>query len=90
MRTCVACRTERPRAELIRIVRRPDGSTALDRFGGSSGRGAYLCADRACWRLALKRSSLERALRVTLDRETRALLEQGGPGDAITGGSHGA
>ncbi len=62
-RTCVACRTRRDKAALVRIVRRPDGRVVLDHDGRLEGRGAYLCADGGCWALALRRSALQRALR---------------------------
>ncbi len=65
-RTCVACRTERDKRDLVRIVRRPDREVVLDASGRAPGRGAYLCADAACFSLALKRSAVERALGATL------------------------
>ncbi|CAN5604987.1 YlxR family protein [soil metagenome] len=77
MRTCVACRTERQKRELARIVRAPDGTVALDLTGRAAGRGAYLCADGACATVALKRSSIQRALAAPLPAELRGRLEQG-------------
>lgn len=69
-RTCVACRTVRPKRQLIRIVRTPQGEVHIDERGKQSGRGAYLCAQRVCWEEGLKRRRLEAALRVTLDEAT--------------------
>ncbi|HEX2234664.1 MAG TPA: YlxR family protein [Actinomycetota bacterium] len=64
VRTCVGCRTRRPRAELVRVVRAPDGAVALERSRGAPGRGAYLCADgRRCLEEALRSGRLARALR---------------------------
>lgn len=77
LRTCVACRTERQKRELVRIVRAPDGTVGLDPTGRAPGRGAYLCADPACWPTALKKSALERALSAPLPAELRSRLEQG-------------
>src|SRR5215469_671186 len=65
-RTCVACRQVRPKRELIRVVRTPDGHVELDPTGKRSGRGAYLCARRSCWELALKKGRLEHELETTL------------------------
>ncbi len=48
-RTCVVCRTKRPKRELTRVVRVPDGEVRLDPDGGSNGRGAYVCPDRDHW-----------------------------------------
>ena len=87
VRTCVACRTERPKRELVRIVRAPNGSVTLDPTGRAAGRGAYLCADSSCWPVALKKSSIERALSAPLPADLRGRLEQGEP--LLTGGRHG-
>jgi predicted RNA-binding protein YlxR (DUF448 family) len=76
-RTCVACRTERQKRELVRIVRAPDGSVSFDPSGRAAGRGAYVCADGSCWAQAVKRKSIERALSAPLPPELRARLEQG-------------
>lgn len=86
-RTCVACRTERQKRELVRVVRAPDGSVDLDRTGKAAGRGAYLCADGSCWSNALKKKSIERALSVTLPAELRMELERGGAALSAGGGS---
>jgi len=51
---------------LVRIVRTPDGRVVSDPSGRLPGRGAYLCADGSCWRLALERGALSRALGVPL------------------------
>jgi uncharacterized protein len=76
-RSCVACRTSRPKRELIRIVRRPDGSVELDDTGRVAGRGAYLCADGACWTTALAKGALQRALGAPLGEAIRSVLEAG-------------
>jgi hypothetical protein len=73
-RTCVACRTVRPKRELIRIVRTPEEEVTVDERGKQSGRGAYLCPQRICWEQALRRRVLDRALKVSLDEETIAAL----------------
>jgi predicted RNA-binding protein YlxR (DUF448 family) len=73
-RTCVACRTARPKRELVRIVRTPEGTVIVDETSKHSGRGAYLCRQRNCWERALAQRHLERALKVTLTAETKAQL----------------
>ena len=60
----------------MRIVRAPDGVVALDPTGRAAGRGAYLCADGACWATALKRGAVQRALRVALPAEVEARLRE--------------
>ena len=61
----------------MRIVRSPRGEITLDATGRAAGRGAYLCADGACWATALKKRSIERALDVAIPADLRALLESG-------------
>jgi uncharacterized protein len=75
LRSCVACRTQRPKGELTRIVRQPDGAVRLDPTGKTSGRGAYLCRSTACLRLARKKKSLERSLGGAPSEEEFAALE---------------
>jgi predicted RNA-binding protein YlxR (DUF448 family) len=65
-RTCIACRTVRPKRDLVRVVRTPDGTVMVDETGKHSGRGAYLCRRRGCWEMAMKGKRLEQALQVTL------------------------
>ena len=48
LRTCLGCRSQRPRGELIRIVRGPDGAACLDLDGRLPGRGAWVCPSPAC------------------------------------------
>lgn len=75
-RTCVACRVSRPKRELVRVVRTPEGAVMVDDTGKRSGRGAYLCGQRDCWETALARRQLEHALKVTLTAETKAQLRE--------------
>ncbi len=76
-RICIACRRSDTKRRLIRLVRTEDGRVEVDQTGKRRGRGAYLCHAPACWEAALKRRSLERALRLeTLHPADRAALEQ--------------
>ena len=62
IRTCVACNQSKPKRDLLRVVRCPDGSMVVDLRGKVSGRGAYLCRTRECIDLGIKNHRLERAL----------------------------
>ena len=74
-RTCIACRIVEGKRALLRLVRDTGGRVSLDRTGKRSGRGAYLCATRECWEVALRRGMLERALRIDrLNEDDRAAL----------------
>ena len=74
IRQCIGCRTQKPKKELIRVVRSPEGSVSLDFRGKSPGRGAYLCRDEACLRKAVKTRSLERSLSVPIPEDVISRL----------------
>lgn len=76
MRMCVACRQMRPKKELVRIVRTPEGDVRLDTAGRANGRGAYLCASTECLNRAVKTRALERALEAKLDGDVLASLKE--------------
>ena len=74
IRQCIGCRTQKPKKELIRVVRSPEGSVSLDFRGKTPGRGAYLCRDAACLRKAVKTRSLERSLSVPIPEDVISRL----------------
>lgn len=76
LRTCVACRETKPKRELLRVVRTPDGHVLLDPIGKKSGRGAYICARLSCWETAVKKKRLEQEFEVTIADEDRAALDE--------------
>jgi predicted RNA-binding protein YlxR (DUF448 family) len=63
-RTCVVCRATTAKRGLHRIVRTPAGTVAYDPTGRAAGRGAYLCGQPACLDMAVRRRSIQRALKV--------------------------
>lgn len=62
MRQCMGCNEHKPKAELLRAVRSPDGAVSLDFTGKKSGRGAYICREVKCLQRARKSHRLERVL----------------------------
>ena len=76
MRMCVGCREMKPKRELIRVVRAPDGSVSMDPVGKKPGRGAYVCHNVACLQRAIKQHQLERQLEVQLTEEVVEQLQQ--------------
>ena len=75
MRMCVACREMKPKKELIRVVRTPEGEIVADETGRRNGRGAYLCRAEACFNKAVKTRALERALEAQIDDGVFSQLE---------------
>lgn len=83
-RQCVGCREHKDKAQLIRVVRSPEGEITLDTKGKKAGRGAYLCGEEGCLKRAVKSRALERALNTPIPAEVmEALLEElkGGESD---------
>ncbi len=76
VRQCSGCREGKPKKELIRVVRSPEGAISLDFRGKAPGRGAYLCPDPACLKRARKSRALERALDAVIPEEVYDALER--------------
>ena len=74
MRQCLGCREMKPKKELIRVVRSPEGEISLDFRGKANGRGAYVCPDPVCLKKAIKARALERAFGTAIPEEIYALL----------------
>lgn len=66
-RTCAGCGEESPKRELLRVVRAPDGTVAYDPSGRANGRGVYVCRQIECIKLAKKKKSFSRMLKVQVD-----------------------
>ena len=75
-RQCMGCRERKEKRQLIRVVRKTDGSVCVDFSGKVSVRGAYICPDKACLNKALKSKSLERSLEVAIPEEVYGRLEK--------------
>lgn len=69
MRQCLGCREMKPKRELIRVVRSPEGEISLDFKGKANGRGAYICPDPQCLKRAVKAKALERAFQTQIPDE---------------------
>lgn len=69
MRMCVGCREMKPKKELVRVVRSPDGVVSVDTTGKKPGRGAYVCPSTECLGRAIKQKQLDRQLEVSLSKE---------------------
>jgi predicted RNA-binding protein YlxR (DUF448 family) len=67
---------EAPKTGLIRIARSPEGKIGVDAGGKAPGRGAYICADLECVKLAKKKNALARALKHPVDPMIYLLIEE--------------
>lgn len=69
LRQCLGCREMKPKRELIRVVKSPEGEVSLDFKGKKPGRGAYVCPSPDCLAKARKSKALERAFSAQLPPE---------------------
>lgn len=80
LRVCVGCKEKKPKRDLIRIVSVPDGPVEVDITGKKSGRGVYICPDKACMDRACKGRRLEKNLKreipASLKEEVYGMLEK--------------
>lgn len=75
VRQCLGCREHKPKPELIRVVRSPQGEVSLDFKGKKPGRGAYVCPDPECLKKIRRSKALERAFSVPLPDQVWAELD---------------
>ena len=68
-RTCIVCRTQKNKNELLRIVKNKDGNISIDKTGKANGRGAYICNNVECLEKAIKSKRLEKTFEEKIDNE---------------------
>lgn len=66
----------KPKTELVRVVKSPEGELSLDLTGKKSGRGAYVCTDPACLAAARKARRLEKAFSCRVPDELYREIEE--------------
>lgn len=74
-RKCLGCGESKPKKELIRVVRSPEGEISLDFVGKKSGRGAYVCPNADCLKKAKKAKRLEHQLKAEIPEEIYEIME---------------
>ncbi|MBP1548927.1 MAG: YlxR family protein [Oscillospiraceae bacterium] len=76
MRMCLGCNEMKPKKELIRAVKSPEGEISMDLTGKKSGRGAYICRSAECFRLARKARRFEKAFSCQISEEVYNAMEK--------------
>lgn len=74
-RICIGCQQVKPKNELIRIVKSPEGEISIDKTGKKSGRGAYICPKKECLKLAEKSRRIEKSFSCRIDAAVYEELE---------------
>ena len=75
LRTCTGCNEMKPKKELVRVVRSPEGEISLDLTGKAPGRGAYVCRNAECLKIARKARRFERAFSCAIPDEVFDRME---------------
>jgi len=76
MRMCTGCGEMKPKQELVRVVRSPEGEVSVDLTGKKPGRGAYICRSAECLQAARKKRRLERAFSCQIGDEVYDTMEK--------------
>ncbi len=69
LRKCVGCGEMKPKKELIRVVKSPEGEISIDLTGKKSGRGAYICHSKECFLKARKSRRIEKSFETAISDE---------------------
>ena len=75
-RQCLGCNAHKPKLELLRVVRTPEGDVVLDFTGKRSGRGAYICRDVKCLKKARKSRRIDKDLECQIPDEVYDAMEK--------------
>ncbi len=75
MRMCIGCREMKPKRELIRVVKTPEGEIRLDTTGKLNGRGAYVCPCKECLAKIRKAGALSHSFSMKIESSIYDSLE---------------
>lgn len=76
VRQCLGCNEHKPKKEMLRVLRTPEGEIMLDFTGKKSGRGAYICPKASCLKRARKSRRIDRALECEIREEVYDAMEK--------------
>ena len=76
-RRCVACRQSRQQQEMLRVAKIA-GEFELDLNQKKGGRGAYVCKNKECITLTLKKRLFNKSFKCNLPQELYSKLEEYG------------
>lgn len=76
LRKCTGCGEMKPKKELVRVVKTPDDQVLIDLTGRVNGRGAYICPDEKCLRIARKSKRIEKSFQMQIPDEVYDKMEE--------------
>ena len=76
LRQCVGCGQMKSKKEMMRVIKTAEGDIVLDVTGRKNGRGAYLCKQEECLKMAMKNKGLERSFKMSRDQSVYESLQK--------------
>lgn len=76
LRKCTGCGEMKPKKELVRVVKTPDDQVLMDLTGRINGRGAYICPNAQCLKIARKSKRIERSFEMSIPDEIYDKMEE--------------
>ena len=76
LRQCVGCGQMKSKKEMMRVIKTAEGDIVLDVTGRKNGRGAYLCKQEECLKMAMKNKGLERSFKMSIDQSVHESLQK--------------
>ena len=76
LRMCGGCNEQKPKNQLVRVVKSPENEVSLDLVGKKNGRGAYICHSAECLERAVKSKRLERTFQMAIPNEVYESLKK--------------
>ena len=76
LRKCTGCGEMKPKKELVRVVKTPDDQVLIDLTGRVNGRGAYICPDAKCLKIARKSKRIEKSFEMSIPDEIYDKMEE--------------
>lgn len=76
LRMCTGCGEMKPKQEMVRVVKSPEGEIFLDLTGKKPGRGAYVCRNVQCLKAARKARRFEKAFSCKIPDEVYDRMEE--------------
>lgn len=76
LRKCTGCGEMKPKKELVRVVKTPDDRVLIDLTGRVNGRGAYICPNAECLKIARKSKRIEKSFQMQIPDEVYDKMEE--------------
>lgn len=76
LRKCLGCSENKPKKELIRIVKNMENKILVDFTGKVNGRGAYICSNLDCLNEAINTNRVSKSLNMDISKETIEKLKE--------------